>query len=431
MKKCLLLCIVVFTFLKTGCNTDPKKADSQVESAKPTEIDASETHWKQMFGPNHNSVCNHPQIKLPWVGLQPVECWRRQIGMGYSSIVGDQEVVIAFHRIDDEEIVEALRFTDGETLWQSSYPTKFECQFKYSSGPIATPVIHSDRVFTFGAEGIASCFDIKNGEVLWRRDLNTEFEIEARSFGVGASPLYVRDQLILSLGGKGHSLIALDPKTGETLWGAGDHLAGYSTPVFAEIHGQPMVFLLDNVGLSAYDFEQQKHLWTIKFRSRKPDSENSTTPIVWQDHVFVSSYSKGCMAVRINSDQSYEQIYNDRRLLDNQYNNMTLRDDHVIGFSAIDRSFKSIQIPTGELKWEWKPPHDRGNIVLLNDSILELSESGYLMTAKIFEDGPKLQKQTDSPVLKERCFSAPAVIGTCLLVRNEEEVICFGLAASP
>ena len=160
---------------------------------------------------------------------------------------------------------------------------------------------------------------------------------------------------------------------GETVWSSTNRRAGYATPVYAEIQGMKLLFIFDDVGLSCLEFNGGEHLWTIPFRSKKPDSENSTTPVVWRDCVFVSGYAKGCMAVRIKPDGKYYILWEDPRKLDNQYNNMINIGPTVIGFSAVTKNFKCLKIDSGDLIWSWKSPIDRGNVLLANKHLVELS----------------------------------------------------------
>ena len=61
-----------------------------------------------------------------------------------------------------------------------------------AAGPRAAPVIHGDRVLTFGPEGRLECRSLADGSSLWSVDTTAEYHVVQNFFGVGAAPLVVR-----------------------------------------------------------------------------------------------------------------------------------------------------------------------------------------------------------------------------------------------
>ena len=77
--------------------------------------------------------------------------------------------------------------------------------------PRASPVIWKDKVYAHGVTAWLTCLDIKNGNLLWKRDLKSEFEIPDYFFGKGSNPIINNDSLILNVGGKNNEcVIAFD-----------------------------------------------------------------------------------------------------------------------------------------------------------------------------------------------------------------------------
>ena len=40
------------------------------------------------------------------------------------------------------------------------------------------------RVYTLGAEGVLSCFELENGALVWRRTLNRDYQVAQNFFGM-------------------------------------------------------------------------------------------------------------------------------------------------------------------------------------------------------------------------------------------------------
>jgi outer membrane protein assembly factor BamB len=91
-----------------------------------------------------------------------------------------------------------------------------------------TPASNGDLVFYINAMGLCACYDM-HGSQKWIRIIETAEEEEHFS----ASPIFFGDRIILSWG----CLLALDAKTGKTLWKAPEALPSHGTPVLTTIGG--------------------------------------------------------------------------------------------------------------------------------------------------------------------------------------------------
>jgi outer membrane protein assembly factor BamB len=169
--------------------------------------------WPQLFGPDRTSAVD-AEIDPLWDADGPEALWSIEIGTGYGSPVVDQEKVVFNHRIGNEEIVQCVDASTGQTIWEHRYPTSFETEYEYSNGPYSTPVLANQRVYAVGGQGQFFCLDLNSGQPVWSRDLHGEYGMQDDIFAVGSTPLLVGDRLIFNLGaGDNNSrLIALAAK---------------------------------------------------------------------------------------------------------------------------------------------------------------------------------------------------------------------------
>src|SRR6267378_2168919 len=119
-----------------------------------------------------------------------------------------------------------------------------------------SPLIESGRVYVhFGSLGTA-CLDTTTGKVLWKRD-----DLPCRHYrGASSSPVSFENLLILTMDGADLQYhVALDKKTGETVWRAnrsviwndesvpgpmardGDLRKAHSTPLIVTVGGKPQM----------------------------------------------------------------------------------------------------------------------------------------------------------------------------------------------
>ncbi|MCG8650256.1 MAG: PQQ-like beta-propeller repeat protein, partial [Pirellulales bacterium] len=203
---------------------EPKVADRvDVEAAgrfeaaqaqSSTGSDAAD--WPQLFGPRRTRVAPDQPVNLTWGTSGPPQKWSIEIGSGYGSPVVWQGYVVFNHRIDDEEIIQCVQADNGATVWQHRYPTTFECDVEYSSGPYSTPLIEDGKVYAVGGQGQLFCLELASGEMVWQRNLHDEFELEDGLFPVGSTPALSDGRLVFNLGAaeKDAGIIALDAATG-------------------------------------------------------------------------------------------------------------------------------------------------------------------------------------------------------------------------
>ena len=70
-----------------------------------------------------------------------------------------------------------------------------------------------------GSMGHLHCFNADNGEVVWKKDLNAEYNIRMPVWGIASAPIIDGGLVIVQIGGSpGACIVALDRKTGEEQW---------------------------------------------------------------------------------------------------------------------------------------------------------------------------------------------------------------------
>jgi outer membrane protein assembly factor BamB len=392
--------------------------------------------WPCFQGPTHNSVAYESGLLDSFPPAGPQELWRREVGTGYSSPVVTDSGLIVFYREGDEEIIECLDPESGESQWKFPYPTAWVCEYEYSNGPYSTPVIDGEVVYAVGAEGKLHALRIDSGELVWRRDLKADYAPTKMLFCMGASPLIHGDRLFYTLGGSvGESgTICLDKRTGETLWTATDHEAGYATPVVAEIHGREYLFVFDHFGLVALDPTSGQVHWEIPFQSRSPDTVCATSPVIYQDLVMVTmGPAPGALCVRVLPDGGYEEVWRERRVIDSTWNNVVHYDGNLFGYTSkrIRSQLRSIDIRTGEVRWQWESDLERGSLIAADGKLIAFGEHGHLALLKANPYACEVLAMTVEPLLKTPCYPLPALFRGRLYLKNETTLVCYDFRHSP
>ena len=178
-------------------------------------ITTSAANWPAWRGPEGNGISSEKRAPLRWGTNENVR-WRVSLperGNSTPIVWGDR--VFITQAVENRRTVMCFNRADGKVLWQAG-TTWAETEAGGGANPPCTPspVTDGQRVIAwFGSAGIF-CFDFK-GRELWRRDLGRQ----THGWGYASSPVLYRNYCFLNFGpGERSFLIALDKRTGKTLW---------------------------------------------------------------------------------------------------------------------------------------------------------------------------------------------------------------------
>ncbi|MEZ6055619.1 MAG: PQQ-binding-like beta-propeller repeat protein [Planctomycetaceae bacterium] len=449
-----------------------------VLGAEPVQED-----WPQFLGPYHNGKSKETGLLKEWPAGGPPLVWQMNIGTGYSapSVLGDR--LVLHHRQGDDEVVDCLHPATGAALWTYKYGSQFTDPYGYNNGPRCSPLLHKNHCYTLGAEGKLLCLNLETGAVVWQRDLQTDFNIPAGFFGVGASPILEGDKLIVLVGGQPNSgVVAFDPQTGKTLWQAvgkqtwegvkddtgeayewtgTEMVVSYASPIVATIHGQRHLLCLMRQGLVSLDPETGKERFKYWFKARVHESVNAACPVVVDDTIMISAaYRVGSALLKVSPEgNSVTEVWRDARNLLTHWSTAIEVDGHFYGFSGRheqEGELRCIKRATGEVVWStdgWGKPTDgltvrqstgeivdratdkvipfpyygRGSAILVEGRFIVLSERGTLALVEATHTGWKEISRCTAPRMKNPCWAAPVLSHGRLYLRCEEALVCLNL----
>ncbi|HEX4122026.1 MAG TPA: PQQ-binding-like beta-propeller repeat protein [Verrucomicrobiae bacterium] len=415
--------------------------------------------WPQFLGPHANGISDETGLLDKWPTNGPRIVWDKEIGSGYGapSVIGQRLVV--HHRIGDQEIVECLDADNGKPLWHFAYPSHFIDPYGYNNGPRSTPLLTSNRCYTFGAEGVLTCLDLQTGARIWQRETGTDFAVPEAFFGVGSTPILEGGLLIVMVGGQPNSgVVAFDPQNGQTVWQsvgasnwegivqwkASDKQASYSTPVAATIHGRRQILCLTRQGLVSLDPKTGDVNFSFWFRSRVSDSVNAMSPVVVDDLIFISGayYKVGSVLLRVKPNcKSVEEVWRGLAM-ELHWTTPIYLDGYLYAFSGRnepDARMRCVESKTGKVMWDvdesWprystRTPgvFGRGSSVLADGKLITIGEGGLLGLFTPNPNKPEEICRFQLPQLHYPCWAAPVLSRKKLYLRDEDHVVCVDLA---
>ncbi len=216
--------------------------------------------------------------------------WKVDVGEGYATPVVVGRTVYAFTRRDDDEVMTALDANDGHTRWQTRYAAPYtpgRPAAAHGAGPKATPLFHQGKLFTLGVSGIVSALDATAGTLVWQ----SPAPAEPPYFSAASSPVGDDDLVIVHPGNYG-PLTAFDTQTGRVRWTAGDS-GFFASPIIVTLAGTRQVVSATERHVIGVSVPDGQLLWQYSF-----GGNGSTTPVVYEDTIIVSSLDAGVVALK-------------------------------------------------------------------------------------------------------------------------------------
>ncbi len=395
--------------------------------------------WPQILGPTRTGVAENETLADKWPKSGPAQLWQYAVGEGFAGVAVVGQKAIVFHRIDDDEVAEALDASTGKRLWKHTSPTSYQPSFINDSGPRVVPLVHEDRIYLYGARGKLTCLTLDAGKQVWQRDLYADFsgkrpirgEPPEGYFGFGSSPIVEGDKLLLNVGGTNEAgIVAFSLKNGETVWKSTTERASYSSPIAATLGGQRQVIFATRLKLLSVDPKDGKVLWEFPFGQLGP-AVTAANPIVFGDRVIISaSYGFGAKSVRVTNKGVTEE-WNSDELLSSQYTTSVPFKDWLVGVHGRQDggpvSLRKLD-PVGQKASDLEPSLGYATLIRANDRLLLLKTSGELVLGKLGEGASFTELGTASLFGSgATCRALPALSNGRLYVRDEKTLKCFSL----
>lgn len=381
--------------------------------------------WPSWMGPDLNGVSTETGWSTNWPDDGLPEVWSREIGIGFSSVsIVDGRLYTMGHS-DGTETVWCLNSSDGAEIWKRTYEAELNANL-YEGGPGSTPTVYEQHVYTLSIDGRLMCLDRITGAPVWQKFLQEELEVGLHEWGFNSSPLIVGNQVLV----QGGRVVSFNRLTGEKKWQSEKHRAGYGS-VRAFRHGtETLLATLDCDGLRITRAVDGSLVAFTEWPS--PFATNSTTPIIVDDTIYISSgYNKGCGLFRL-SDGSLQLVYSSKEMR-NHFNNSILYKGYLYGMDGNSNLGRVVTLTcmnhqTGDVAWKQRGL-GCGSLLVADGKLLILSERGDLVVAAADPQG--YEEYSRARILTGRCWTTPVLLNGRVYARNAEgDLVCVQLPMS-
>ncbi len=231
------------------------------------------SQWSQWRGPFFNGSARASGLPTHWSATENV-AWKTPLpgpGAGTPSVAGDRVFLTACAPDLTLQAICLDRRT-GEILWQRPNGAGREDRRRGHENSMAecSPVADAEAglvCFAFG-NGRLVAYDFK-GEELWARELVEEYGAMQIGWGYASSPLLYDGRIYVQALRRGESYVmAVEPKTGETIWrqvrehdAVSESVEAYTSPLPFVNGDRKEILIFGADCLTSHDPATGKELW--------------------------------------------------------------------------------------------------------------------------------------------------------------------------
>jgi len=402
--------------------------------------------WPQWHGVNRDGKSLDKGLLKSWPAEGPKLLWKlANMGQGYSTVsigggliyttgrkqAGNPATAPSEKGIVDDRPGKRLFMMaidmQGKVKWDRNITEAFTGHHVYT-GSRATPTYDNGDLCLIGGLGVLGRYDAKTGDTKWQRNIKKDFKTLKMRWAFTESILIVDDLLIVTPGGEKHFMVALDKKTGKTVWKSGAFgPAHYSSPIYAVHDGVPMIINGGGNGIVGVHAKTGKILWAKEFA--KGNMANVPTPSYQDGLVFWAvGYGKGGLCLKLTAKGQKvlaREIWrtNDIRT---QYGGWIIHEGHIYGNNMY--KWSCVELKTG--KTLWIEEGVRKGSIAFADGMLYLYgiDKGQVALAEATTKGLKLVGNFNVAG-RGPSRAHPVIADGRLYIRYDDNLYCFDVKA--
>lgn len=453
----------------TACAQEPQLDIAAKASEAPRPLPAIERlvgeDWPIFLGPRADGSSSETGVDpARWQPIPPV-VWSLPLGVSYGAPTIAAGKLYQFDRYDDFERLTCYAAESGQELWQWQAEVKYDDRYGYNNGPRCSPLVDGQLIYLYGVTGNLSCIDADNGQLLWSRDLNTEYGVVQNFFGVASNPCIFENLLLVMIGGStpqtrhlpterlaqvepdGTAVVAFDKLTGVEVYRIGAGLASYASLAVKSIDGQStgLAFLRD--GLMGWEPSTGQVLFDFPWRAPMLESVNAAMPVVSGEKVLISeAYEVGSALLEIKHGHAPQIVWKDggprsRCRFRAHWATPIVIDGYLYGCcgrNGPDTDFRCVRLADGEVMWTDRDrDRQRSSLLLVDGYLIVLGETGILELVRpspekldVLARGDLSQiadPRSGEPLLDYPCWAAPVLSHGLLYLRGNSSLVCLDL----
>lgn len=393
-----------------------------------------EKEWAHFYGPNGNNISNETGLLTKWPEQGPVLLWTTSgLGKGYSSAAISNQMVFTAGSLENQTYVFAIDY-QGKILWKKPNGMRWKAGnqrwARDYDGARATPTVNEGFVYHLGELGSLSVFKARDGSLVWHKNIVETFDGTIPRYGYSESLLIDGNNLICFPGGAKGYMVALDKKSGKTVW-ANQNVGeepGYNSPILVEDQGLRQIITMTDLGVIGVNADSGELLWKIRHTNKR--KLNIANPIYKNGYVCISSgYGAGTILIKLTykgKKVSAEKVWLNE-LLDNHHGGILYLDGYIYGTGHEKKGWFCLDFKTGKTLYR-DTEGGKGSLMYADGMFYYFTERGQVNLVKSSNESFKIISSFQLPKKSTGFHWAhPVVCDGRLYLRHDDNLFIYKL----
>ncbi|MBC8468678.1 MAG: PQQ-binding-like beta-propeller repeat protein [Planctomycetes bacterium] len=386
--------------------------------------------WPEFHGSGRKNISPDIGLLKKWPEGGPQLLWKySQCGKGFSGVAIARGMIFTAGDFGREEMVIALDM-DGNLLWKMP---NGEAWRGPSPGSRATPTYNDGAVYHMNPDGRLAAYEAPSGEQLWAVDLKSQFDAKFGIWAFAENVIVDGDKVLCMPGGPKSRVVALDKRTGKTLWVNTEieHSAAYCSGIVVTNAGLRQLINMTQRSVFGLNVETGKLVWSAPFVPMSP--QNALRPVFQDGYVFIAcGHSSGGTLLKTDPGSNTASTVWHRRDLDDCHSGTVLLNGKLYGSACRQggRCFYCVDFLTGKtIKLD--STLGKVGITCADGMIYALNHQGTMSLLAVTPDGFDIVSQFELTRKPANSYLAhPVVCGGKLYIRCDQDLYVYDVRAN-
>jgi len=384
-------------------------------------------------GPDRSGVFAEKGLMRQWPQQGPPLRWSADgLGKGFSSVAVADGGVFTTGKIGGTGYLFRFDAGNGALSFKVAYGN--ESDGGGYEGARSTPTVDDGLVYVISGYGVVGCFEAAGGKQVWKVDTLARFgkgkkasELIPR-WSIAESVLIIGDKLICTPGAPDATVVALDKKSGETIWtteGLSD-ISGYCSARLFTNGDLRQIITMTGKSMVGIDPVDGTVMWRRNYEVSWGIHANS--PLFHGNDIYVSDgYGQGGNMFTLAEDGSGVSLKWSEKKLDIHHGGGVLVDGKIYG--ADNRgAWIALDAETGEMLKRGRGV-GKGSVIYADGLLYGYGERGRL--GIIDPDAESLETISEIEIEKGsgQHWAHPVISDGALYIRHGEALMSFDIRA--
>ncbi|HRZ96683.1 MAG TPA: PQQ-like beta-propeller repeat protein [Paludibacter sp.] len=379
----------------------------------------------QWRGAERSGVYNETGLLKEWPAEGPKLLWQFDgLGRGFTSVTIANGKIYTTGETEGSGFVYALN-KDGKQIWKTEYGKDWADSYP---GTRTTPVYFKGNLFLATAFGEALCLNAETGKKVWSVDMKEKFGARDLKWGIVEAPVILGNKVFFTPGGENSAIVALDIKTGETIWTskATGEVSAYCSPLLFNYKGKNYFTTALSGNVVGIDVNDGSLLW--KVAQVNMHSIHPNTPLYKDGHIYsVTGYKVGGVMLKLSDDgRSVTELWRNPTL-DSQMGGAVWINNYIVGSGTQnDRSWQCLDAKTGQVLHK-STAIGKGVVVYADGLFYCYADNGEMGIMELNDSGFNLKSKFRIVLGSEQHWAHPVIDKGILYVRHGNTLMAYDI----